>query len=240
MPLRRVLIPDIGEVTLAKRRGAKNLRLSINAKGEVRVSMPSWTPYAAGISFAKSRQDWITKHLESRQTTLLTDGMAIGKAHRLRFVTGTSPKIITRLTPEAVIVTTGLPFSNAVVQAKAASAAERALRVEAMNLLPQRLQTLAATYGFEYKDVRVRKLTSRWGSCSHDKSITLSYFLIQMPWDLIDYVLLHELVHTKHLNHGPGFWRTFEAVLPSAKQRRKAIRQHSPRLESAQSTSFMA
>ena len=68
----------------------------------------------------------------------------------------------------------------------------------------------------------------RWGSCSSDQMITLSYFLMQLPWDLIDYVILHELAHTKHLNHGPGFWSELEALCPDARARRKSIKEFRP------------
>jgi predicted metal-dependent hydrolase len=231
MPQRRVLIPEIGEVILSRRRGAKNLRLSVTAKGQVRVSMPSWTPYAVGISFATNRRDWLLKQLGEYSERALGEGMAIGKAHRLRFIRSANSRTSARVTAEAVEVATNLPFSSKAVQDKARSAAERALRAEASHLLPQRLEILASQHGFTYKAVRVRKLTSRWGSCSQDATITLSYFLIQLPWELIDYVLLHELVHTRYLNHGADFWRAFESILPDAKRRRKVMRGHKPRLE---------
>ncbi len=231
MPQRRVVIPEIGQVTLAKKRGARNLRLSVTAKGEVRVSMPAWTPYAAGISFAKSRADWINKHLQGHQPILLIDGTLVGKAHRLRFIKTNDTSIKTRVSAASVEVSSGLAFDSPEVQVKAAQAAERALRAEATHLLPQRLDALARQYGYSYKAVRVRKLTSRWGSCSQDKVISLSYFLIQLPWPLIDYVLLHELAHTRQLNHGQAFWREFEHSLPNAKGLRKEIRKHKPRLE---------
>ena len=51
---------------------------------------------------------------------------------------------------------------------------------------------------------------------------------MQLPWALIDYVLLHELSHTKALHHGPDFWKVFEAVLPGAKQRRKELKDFKP------------
>ena len=231
MSQRQVVIPGIGQVTLAKRRGARNLRLSVTAKGEVRVSMPAWTPYAAGISFARSRADWINKNLQVYQPLLLSEGILIGKAHRLRFIKTTSSSIKTRVSATSVEISTGLSFDSPEVQTKALNAAERALRLEASNLLPQRLEALARQHDYSYKSVRIRKLTSRWGSCSQDKTISLSYYLIQLPWPLIDYVLLHELAHTRQLNHGKAFWQEFERSLPNAKALRKEIRKHKPRLE---------
>lgn len=230
MAQRRVFVPELGEVILAKRRGTRNLRLSITARGEIRVGMPLWAPYVAGIAFAKSRSDWIKSRMNKYDPIVLNEGMLIGKAHRLHFGHGSSSPS-GRIKSATIEITGNLPFDDHSVQAKARATAERALRSEAALLLPQRLRTLATKHGFSYRSVRVRKLTSRWGSCSHDRSISLSYYLIQLPWRLIDYVLLHELVHTKHLNHGTDFWETFERVLPDARSLRRDIKMHNPRLE---------
>jgi predicted metal-dependent hydrolase len=232
MPQRRATIPEIGEVILAKRRGAKNIRLSVTSKGEVRISMPNWTPYSAGVAFARSRADWINSHLQNYQTVILREDMLVGKAHRLHFKFIPDRMVpSTRVTASTIEISSRLPFDDPAVQAKAAHAAEKALRKEAEILLPQRLAVLAKTHNFSYKQVKIRKLTSRWGSCSQYKTIALSYYLMQLPWQLIDYVLLHELTHTEHLNHGPDFWAGFERVLPGARGFRKEIRAYKPRLE---------
>ena len=72
-------------VTIYKRRASRNLRLSVAADGAVRVSIPLWAPYRAGLEFARARQPWIARPA-SDQSAGLIDGQAIGKAHRLRFV----------------------------------------------------------------------------------------------------------------------------------------------------------
>ncbi|MBI5906449.1 M48 family metallopeptidase [Candidatus Saccharibacteria bacterium] len=235
MAQRVVLIPGIGEVTLVKRRGSSHLRLSVTANGQVRVGMPSWTPYVAGIAFAKSRQDWITAQLNKHPQIVLSEGNLIGKAHRLHFngVKQPLPKVKTKMSPTSIEITTHLAYDSAMVQEKAQAASERALKTETVNLLVPRLASLATQHNLTYKDVKVRKLTSRWGSCSSDKTITLSYYLIQLPWPLIDYVLLHELTHTVHLHHGADFWNELERLLPSAKKISKEIKHHKPRIEPA-------
>lgn len=230
MSQRTVDIPGIGPVILARRRGAKNMRLSVTAAGQVRVSMPGWTPYRAGIEFARSRADWIKQHMASPGSRLLKDGHRVGKAHRLAFSRIDGVPISARITEAEIRVQSALAWDNPAVQTKARQAGERALKQEAAKLLPQRLDYLAGKFGYSYRAVQIRKLTSRWGSCSTDKKITLSYFLIQLPWPLIDYVLIHELMHTEHMNHGAGFWDAFERALPDAKAKRRDVRAHQPRL----------
>lgn len=230
MAQKKVLIPGIGEVLLAKRRGSTHLRLSITAKGVVRVGLPYWVPYAAGINFAKQRTDWINKHLSAHGASDFKTGDHVGKSHTLNIIQNpalNSPS--SRITQNEITVSSPYEVSHPSTQKKVVEACNRALRKESETLLPQRLRYLAVQHGFSYKDVRIRSLTSRWGSCSANKTITLSYFLIQLPWNLIDYVLLHELVHTQHMNHAPAFWAALERVMPGAKKMRKQVNAHKPR-----------
>jgi predicted metal-dependent hydrolase len=214
------------------------MRLSINGAGKVRVGMPIWTPYAAGVVFAKNKSEWINKQLANHSNDLLKEGDLIGKAHRLHFVLRPELKTITsRINPSEIVISSSQSPESAAVQQKALGACEKALKAEAEHLLPQRLALLAKRHSYTYKESGVRKLISRWGSCSNTKVIILSYYLIQLPWELIDYVLLHELTHTKHLNHGKGFWEDFQKSLPNAKKLQKEIRLYKPKVKP--STNFL-
>jgi predicted metal-dependent hydrolase len=115
-----------------------------------------------------------------------------------------------------------------VVQKAASTAGVRALRVQAEQLLPQRLAELARQHDFTYQSVSVRSLKSRWGSCDQKKRIVLNLYLMQLPWQLIDYVLLHELTHTVVLQHGPNFWAAMERIEPRARQLRKMMHTYHP------------
>ncbi|MDR3137468.1 MAG: M48 family metallopeptidase [Tannerellaceae bacterium] len=99
------------------------------------------------------------------------------------------------------------------------------LRSEAKRLLPERLAGLAERYGFVYKGVKVNSARTRWGSCSGKKMINLSCFLLLLPEHLIDYVLLHELCHTREMNHGTDFWKLLnKATNGTAHQLRYELR----------------
>jgi predicted metal-dependent hydrolase len=110
------------------------------------------------------------------------------------------------------------------VQSAMKKVAEKALGLEAERLLPQRLETLAQKYNCTYASVTTRKLTSRWGSCDSRKQITLSIYLMQLSWELIDYVIIHELAHTTHQHHQADFWEEVERMLPSWKTLRKELK----------------
>lgn len=220
-------------ITVYKRRGARNLRLSISPDSKVRVTIPAWAPYKAGVDFARSRSAW----LESQQkpASLLSQGQAIGKAHRLYFESEPkAAKPTSRVQTGSVIIKMppDMTAENKEVQHVAHEAAIRALRAQAEQLLPQRLQTLADEKGFEFTSVQVKRLKGRWGSCDQKARIVLNLFLMQLPWDLIDYVLLHELTHTKILRHGPKFWHAMNEVLPKTQELRKSLKSHRPLLNS--------
>jgi len=83
---------------------------------------------------------------------------------------------------------------------------EAELRKEAKAILPAKLLQLSVSHCFRYKEVKIRKSRTRWGSCSVKGVISLSIFLMLLPDHLIEYVLLHELCHTVQPNHSAAFW----------------------------------
>lgn len=89
---------------------------------------------------------------------------------------------------------------------------EEALRRNAKIILPMRLYQLSGEHNLPYKSVKINSSRGRWGSCSARKAINLSYFLVLLPPHLIDYVLLHELCHTREMNHGDRFWALLNSM----------------------------
>lgn len=232
MAVKEVQVPHIGTVKLYKRRGSHSIRLSVSGDGSVRVTMPSWVTYGSALHFVHSKLDWIISQQPSIQTQL-PDGFKVGKNHHLYFKP--SPRqtsISARLYDTEIIVSypEHLTYSDPEVQTVARQGSIRALRDQAETLLPKRLGQLASSHGFSYQSVGIKRLKGRWGSCNQNKDIILNLFLMQLPWQLIDYVLLHELVHTVALHHGPNFWAEFDKVLPGAKSVRKRLRSYSPSL----------
>ena len=86
------------------------------------------------------------------------------------------------------------------------------LRREAKRLLPQQTAILAKMHNFSFSSVKIQSSKSRWGSCSSKKTINLSFYLLLLPQHLIDYVILHELCHTKEMNHSVKFWGLMDKV----------------------------
>lgn len=98
------------------------------------------------------------------------------------------------------------------------------LRKKAKTYLPKRLEEIAQRFGYKYNKVALKFMKSRWGSCSYKNNINLNISLVTLENELIDYVLLHELVHTVEKNHGEAFWARVLIHMPDARVRRRALK----------------
>jgi len=212
------------EVSFAKRKGTKHIKLSLKSDGTLRVSVPYGVPQFAAEKFMLSKADWINKH--AKKLVVLRHDDYIGKSHQLKFTTAAVDTIKTRVSKNAIVITypIGSKVSDSDVQAKAKSACERALKSQAATLLPQRLDYWSQEKSIPYKSVTVKKLKSRWGSCDNRKNIVFNIYLTQLDWALIDYVILHELSHTYHPHHQKSFWDFMESLLPDYKSKRKLLK----------------
>ena len=100
----------------------------------------------------------------------------------------------------------------------------RALRGRALGELPPRLLQLAAEHGLSVSRVSVRNQRWRWGSCSRNGRICLNWRLVQMPAWVRDYVMIHELMHLKRLDHSKKFWTLVAAACPEYREARAWLR----------------
>lgn len=106
---------------------------------------------------------------------------------------------------------------------------QRALIVRAKNELSPRLLALAAQHGLTVSRVSIRSQRWRWGSCSRDGHICLNWRLVSMPEMVRDYVLVHELMHLKRMDHSPRFWKLVAEAFPPYKEARAWLRNHGGR-----------
>jgi predicted metal-dependent hydrolase len=102
--------------------------------------------------------------------------------------------------------------------------AERELRARANIELPARLLELAAQHGLTVNRISVRNQRWRWGSCSPNGHICLNWRLVGMPAEVRDYVIIHELMHLKRMDHSPKFWKLVAAVCPDYQTYRRYLR----------------
>lgn len=230
MSKKTISLADIGDITVYKRKGAKRIRLRVTSDGQVRVTIPYWSPYQTGVLFAASKQDWLLSQLPEKP--IILHDTSIGKSHRVivQHRGGETVKVVCRNETIVARVPFGTEVTDEIVQTKLHKACVRALRTEALAVLPGRLAELAHEHGFNYNGVSVKSMKSRWGSCTQQKDITLNIYLMQLETEVIDYVLLHELLHTRVLAHGKPFWSELAAYVPDLPAMRKRMRSMEPRL----------
>lgn len=93
-------------------------------------------------------------------------------------------------------------------------------------ILVRRLEELADRYGFTYNRVFIRNQKTRWGSCSSKNNINLNAKLVQIPRPLMDYTIMHELVHTRIKDHGPRFWEELSKYIRNPKELDRQLNAH--------------
>ena len=103
-------------------------------------------------------------------------------------------------------------------------------KIEDRKFLIERLDELCKRNGFKYNRVFVKNQKTRWGSCSDKNNINLNVNLVRLPDELIDYVILHELVHTRIKNHSHRFWEEMNKFVEDPKSLDKKLRQYTPSL----------
>lgn len=99
-------------------------------------------------------------------------------------------------------------------------------RAEAKTKLMSRLNHLTKKKSFTYNRVFIRNQKTRWGSCSSKNNINLNVKLIRLPDDLIDYVILHELIHTSIKNHSKAFWTELDRLVGDAKKMQSRLKEY--------------
>lgn len=216
-------IDGVGEVKVTKKKGAKRITLRLHHSGQIIVNLPFYLPYGAGYTFAKSQKAWLDKQQAKTVPLKLYPEMSIGKGYTLYIADG--PAIKSRITADTITISRPAALGNNDVKVtyEAKKAIKRALNKEAKQLFPERVEQLAKIYVYSYKTVRPKPMKSRWGSCSSNKTISLNCYLLMMPWPIIDYVIVHELAHTVHMNHSLKFWNKVAEGAPNYKELKKQL-----------------
>lgn len=238
MPKTTIEVPEVGTVFITKKRGQRTMRLRVDTKGQVQISMPWIASRAQAIHFIVSKIDWI-KAQQQETNFQPYNGMLLGKTLQL-IIKENSSRVRVEHSGKRLIVHFPKEYNpnNKSHVTKIEKAIMVALRTESEKILLPRLRELADMYGFRYNSSSIKRVIARWGSCDSRKHITLSIFLIQLPIELIDYVLIHELTHTVQMNHSQSFWTRLELACPDYKQLRKSMRGLRPKIYDAKT--FMA
>lgn len=208
--------PELGEITVSKTRRARRITLSVRPPDKIRLSIPPSVSVREAMRFADSKAEWvrgaIAKYAEKNPVEIIEMPYST-RSHHLELHPVDCRRITANIKNGTIRVS--YPFDKDYkceeVQSAIKKGIEEAWRTEAKAYLPERVAVLAREHGFKYGKVAVRNTVSKWGSCSVRNDLSLSLHLMRLPEYLTDYIILHELCHTVHKNHGPKFHELLDA-----------------------------
>ena len=225
MSSKQIQIADVGSIQFIKSRRAKHISITIKPSKEVRVSVPVQISFAEAENVVRKKVDWIKKHQEKiksaeQKRTVFNEKTDFStKKHKLIINKTDDKEITARISGGEIRVfyPGHLRVEHKSVQFFIRRVIEEALRIEAKQYIPTRVNELAAKYNFNYNKVFIKNIKSRWGSCSKKGNVNFSLHLMVLPEELIDYVILHELAHTIEHNHSKNFWEVLDKIYGKAK-----------------------
>ena len=212
----------------------RSLRISVRPEGVVRVRAPQGTSLRCITEQVQARAQWIAKHLERFRSVRPVRGLTythgeahsfLGREYRLELRQGQhhGPRGV-RLTSDSLeVVTTAQPEPQRVRKLLDAWYLEQAREIFTRvirELLP-RFDALGVPRPTKLK---VRAMTSRWGTCSRAGVITLNRHLLKAPLECVEYVAAHELCHLRHHGHDARFYGLLAMIIPDWKERRALLR----------------
>lgn len=209
---------------------ARRLRIDVSASRGVVVVIPRGTPQQTVARFVHEKRGWIDRARHRIDAEVGAHDPAepgeLPTGLRLRAIDSHYPVEFHGEGPVRVdcdgvrVRVTGGEDGPARRQALV-----RWLKGQTRRHLPPWLQRLAEEHGLDYQRVAIRGQRTRWASCSGRGTISLNYKLLFLPPPLVNHVLLHELAHTRHLNHSARFWRLLERLDPDAHRHHSTLNQ---------------
>ncbi len=197
----------------------RNIRLTV-ATGGVRVSTPPRVKWSLVEKFLRSQEQWLKAHLEKQIPEAPNTLLYQGTTYQVQISQNTNlRRVHFRDTTCFVSPITPTPES-------AFQTLERWLRSEAAEKLTPLFMECRQIMDTQAGQLRWRDTRSRWGSCSSDGQIMLSWRLIHAPPEVARYVIIHELAHRTHHNHSSHFWRLVAQYDPAYKLHRGWLKRH--------------
>ena len=201
---------------------SKSIKVTLKNDSSILVTMPVFCPY-------KTAKDFLLKNFEKIKNfnfnkNFLTPNLKT-KFDTLKIVKSNNLKIQTLKNIVYFYYPENKDFNSKEIQENLKEAYKKALKIEAKNYLPQRLDYLAKKYNFSFNKIAIKNQKTRFGSCSFQNNINLNIKLMEYDFEIIDYVLIHELVHTKIKNHSQNFWLEVEKYCPNYRELRKKLKQ---------------
>lgn len=222
---------DFGKIHFVVRRSARNITMRVKEDG-LHVTTPPYRSITALLeAIAPFRERLRNVCSEVKPKPFDLNFSIEAECFRLKLEISPLKNFTVIMRDETVVIAcpAHADFTTDRVQTLVKNAVMRAMRKKAEEYLPPLVQYWSSLFDLPYNKVTISKARSRWGSCSSKRDISLSFYLMLLPAHLMDYVILHELAHTREMNHGPKFWELLNQLTDSkALALRKELRMHRP------------
>jgi predicted metal-dependent hydrolase len=227
-------IEGIGEVLFKRSNKTRFIRLKVDQKNGIVLTMPDGLSEQIAIRFVLEKKKWLTDSIERQKkikelNTVFTENTDFKtRNHNLCLAKHAKNTIRSVVIDDKIIVwyPDHADVADPRIQRAIRKAVQEAWRIEAKKFLPERVKQLSDQFNFEFNSLTVKNAKTRWGSCSHSNNINLNLQLMRLPDHLIDYVILHELNHTVHKNHQKAYWKALENIIPDAKRLDKELNKY--------------
>ena len=203
----------------------KTLALVVKPDGTVLVRAPLRASKAVIEEFVEKNRGWIEKHRAKALAYLRPAPRQYVRGETFQYLGTTYPLEIREGQTEPLRLDGSFQLAVS-QQSDAASVFERWYRGQARQVLTARVEFFAHQYDFHYKGIRITSASTHWGSCNATGSLSFTWRLVQAPLAVVDYVVVHELVHTVFHDHSKQFWHRVGTVMPEYKEHRRWLREH--------------
>ncbi len=207
----------------------KTLAIIVKPDGSLVVRAPLRASEESIREFVHRSRPWIEKKQRELRTIVPVAPREYLPGESFMYLGHTYPLEIVREQVQSLILEENFKLAE-IAQGNAQLVFDGWYRLQAREIINERVILYANQYAFEYKKVGITSARKRWGSCSANGSLNFSSRLIMAPLEAVDYVVVHELVHTLFHNHSKRFWDRVERILPDYQERRKWLRTNGHKL----------
>lgn len=224
---------NIVSYTVKLSRRAKTVRLAVSAERGLEVIVPENYPIDQVEFLLRRKEKWILEKIRALEDNV----------QKVKF--GDNLSVLRYLGQEYPVVTlydAGSPIRVVLEQGKAMvtlteerpellkEVLEAWYRWAARELFTRRVEFYAEKMGVSYEKIFIKKLKSRWGSCSVRKNLNFNLCVVMAPLEVIDYIVIHELAHLKEMNHSRQFWGIVETYCPEFQKHKEWLKKHGSEL----------
>jgi predicted metal-dependent hydrolase len=207
----------------------KTIALIVERDGGLTVRAPMRLSQLQINSFVKEKSEWITRTREKLRSIVEVPARRYVDGETFPFLGSSFGLKLVRPQRPSLQFDNGFTLSNT-LQKRAAAAFTRWYKERAYEVISERVRQFAKQYNFMPKQVKITSARTRWGSCSQNGTLNFTWRLVMAPLDVIDYVIVHELVHLRVKDHSSKFWKAVESIYPEYKKQRKWLRENGEKL----------